>query len=186
MESSAEEKKTNEMVTIFTSAEEFTRKVDEVISSLKSRQPFSLGLKLTRNNNPNMSADVIWRLIPREDWTLWSFTELELALNVLVCRLQTAANVVETQLNLTYSLLGNASDEEQARVWKLMSKLNNLTYLNISSNKLKVISPLVCDLIHLQHLGLSNNCITPEGMIGVCELLKVCCVVLCLGKHDDD
>jgi len=56
----------------------------------------------------------------------------------------------------------------------LMSKLNNLTYLNLGANELSVVPPLVCNLIHLQELYLSWNEISAEGVVGVCELLKVC------------
>ena len=66
--------------------------------------------------------------------------------------------------------MGDISDE----VWKLRSKF---TYLNLGGNKLKVISPLVCDLVHLQHLQLNRNKISEEGDV---ELLKVRCSVVLL------
>ena len=95
-------------------------------------------------------------------------SQVESALRVLASR-QTP-NVRETKLNLRGNELGDIS----AEVWKLCSKLNNLTHLDIGGNKLKVVSPLVCDLVHLQHLDLGDNRISAEGVVGVCELLKVC------------
>lgn len=59
-------------------------------------------------------------------------------------------------------------------MWKLFSKLHNLTRLHLEGNKLKEISPLIGDLVHLQHLHLGRNSLSAEGVVGVGELLKVC------------
>jgi len=118
------------------------------------------------------SVDIDWRIAP-PGVRPWSLSEVELVLSVLASR-QTP-NVTETKLDLWGNQLGGIS----AEVWKLFSKLNNLTYLDIGFNCLRVISPLVCDLVHLQQLQLHGNGISAEGVVGVCELLKVCCSIVC-------
>ena len=113
------------------------------------------------------------RIVPPGGPRCWSLSEVELVLSVLTSR-QTP-NVTETKLSIWNNQLGDIS----AEVWKLCSKLNNLTHLNIGWNKLRVISPLVCDLVHLQQLRLNWDPISAEGVVVVCELLKVCCSVVC-------
>ena len=171
----AEQKKEVWLRSVFTTKEEFVKEVEKVFTSLKSRNPFLLGVNMRfdrYSRDLTIDADIQWRIDPPVSRP-WSLPELELVLSVLASR-QTP-NVTETHLNFEGNNLGDIS----AEVWKLCSKFNNLTYLHIGSNKLSVISPLVCDLVHLQQLHLVWNKISAEGVVGVCELLKVCCSVVC-------
>ena len=154
----------------FTTEEEFVKEVEKVFTSLKDRHPFSLAIDMGYYTSL-MEADVNWRIAPAVGGDTWSLSQVESALRVLASR-QTP-NVRETLLNISYNGLGDIS----AEVWKLLSKFNNLTYLNLALNKLSVISPLVCDLTHLQYLHLNHNNISAEGVVGVCELLKVLIII---------
>jgi len=104
----------------FTTKEEFVKEAERVFTSLKSRNPFSLGVDMGHYLG-SLVVDVQWRITPR-DGCDWSLSEMELVLSVLASR-QTP-NVTETQLNLYYNDLGDIS----AEVWKLCSKFENLTY----------------------------------------------------------
>ena len=154
--------KKEEIESEFTTKEEFVEEVEKIFTSLESRNPFSLGVSMGYGW---FEVDVQWKITLYGRY--WSLSEVELVLSVLTSR-QTP-NVTETKLGLWNNDLGDIS----AEVWKLCSKLNNLTYLDIGSNNLSVISPLVCDLVHLQQLLLYENNISAEGVVGVCELLKV-------------
>ena len=155
----------------FTTKEEFVKEAERVFTSLKSRNPFSLGVDMGHYLG-SLVVDVQWRINP-SDGCDWSLSEVELVLSVLASR-QTP-NVTETQLDLRSNKFGDIS----AEVWNLCSKLNNLIYLDLGYNKMRVISPLVCDLVHLQQLHLDMNPISAEGVVGLCELLKVCCSIVC-------
>ena len=155
----------------FTTEEEFVEEVEKIFTSLKDRNPFSLGIYMGYDELSFMEGDIYWRIFP-PDGGRWSLSKVESALRVLASR-QTP-NVREAKLYLYDNELGDIS----AEVWKLCSKLNNLTCLNIGDNKLKVVSSLVCDLTHLQHLNLYRNKISAEGVVVVCELLKVCSLIV--------
>ena len=158
-------KKKEEIKSVFTTKEEFVKEVEKIFTSLKNRNPFSLAVEMGYGSSLN--ADIQW-IITLPDDGRWSLSEVELVLSVLTSR-QTP-NVTETQLHLH----GNELGDIPAEMWKLFSKLNNLTHLDIGFDKLRFISPLVYDLVHLQQLHLMGNRISVEGVVGVCELLKVC------------
>ena len=167
------EKKKEEIKSVFTTEEEFVKEVEKIFTSLKNRNPFSLGVNMGYWEWSSSEVDIQWRIVHPPDGRRWSLSEVELVLSVLASR-QTP-NVTETKLDLDGNELGDIS----AEVWKLCSKLNNLTYLNVGDNKLRIISPLVCYLVHLQQLHSYGNIISVEGVVVVCELLKVCCSVVC-------
>jgi len=165
-----EQKRNEEFELKFISKEEFVAEVEKVFSSLKEHQPFSLGVEMGYPCK-EMGVEVEWRITSPDEARQWSLAEVEFMLGVVVSR-QTP-NVRETKLDFCTCKLGDIS----AEVWKLLSKLNNLTHLNLGDNNLSVVSPLVGDLIHLRILHLHGNRISPEGVVGVCELLKVCCSI---------
>ena len=162
------QKEKMEIKSKFRTEEEFVKEVEKVFTSLKDRHPFSLGVDMGGYEGWSAEVDIHWRIVPPLRGHSWSLSQVESALRVLTSR-QTP-NVRETKLDISDNELENVS----AEVWKLISKLNNFTYLDIADNKLSVISPLVCDLTHLQQLNLNFNNISAEGVDGVCELLKVC------------
>jgi len=152
--------------TDFSTKEKFVDEVEKTFSSLKGDDaPFALGVNLS--SLLPLEVDVNWRIRPHGD-RHWSLSEVEFVLDVVASR-QTP-NVKETKLSLYGNQLGDIPDG----VWKLMSKLHNLTHLDIGLNELSVVSPLVGDLIHLQQLDLCRNKMSAEGVVVVCELLKVC------------
>jgi len=154
--------------------EKFVGEVEKIFSSLKEHEPFSLGVNMGYLGSP-LSVDVEWKMIPFPG-PHWSLSQVEFVLSVLTSR--QSPNVKETQLSFYNNEFGDIS----AEVWKLLSKLHNLTHLSLRFNKLSVVSPLIGDLIHLQELYLVWNNISAEGVVGVCELLKVCCSVgYCVG-----
>ena len=89
----AEEKK-KKIKSKFTAEEEFVKEAERVFTSLKDREPFSLGVDLRYES---LSVDIHWRITPPKgrDFTA---SEVEFMLSVLVSR-QTP-NVTETQLSL--------------------------------------------------------------------------------------
>jgi len=165
------EKKRKQQFNLVFSGEEkekFAAEVERIFSRLKNKKPFSLGLT---DVYWTLEVDVEWIVFDREDRKLTP-SEVEFMLGVLASH-QTP-NVKETNI----SLYNNEFEDESAEVWKWLPKLNNLTYLNFGRNDLSVISPLVCDLIHLQHLHLNENNVSAQGVVIVCELLKVCCSIV--------
>jgi len=143
------------------------KEVEKIFSSLKDHKPFSLGVDMGADDIP--SVDVKWRIsIHRFNHQL---STIEFRLNVLISH--QLPNVTETR----FSFHGCNLSRIPTELWRLLSKFNNLTYLNIGFNTLRVVSPLVCDLIHLQELHLEAISISAEGVVGVCELLKVCCSI---------
>jgi len=168
-----EERKKGKMwlQSVFSTKEQFVGEVEKIFSSLKDHQPYSLGVDMSHYATV-FEVDVRWRISPEhapEDFRHCSSSEVEFILGVVASR--QPPNVKETKLSLWSNRLGDISDE----LWTLMSKLNNLTHLHIGSNNLRAVSPLLGDLIHLQRLDLGGNYISDEGVVGVCELLKVCC-----------
>ena len=157
-----EKKREKEIETEFRTEEEFVKEVEKIFTSLKDRNPFSLAIDMG-DYESLMEVDVQWRIFPPlvGGRRRWSLSQVASALRVLASR-QTP-NVRETLLIISYNYLGDIS----AEVWKLCSKLNNLTYLHIGINKLRVISPLVCVLVHLQQLQLNDNNISAEGVVVV-------------------
>ena len=164
-----EQEESKQFESVLNSKEQFVGEVEWTFWSLKDRKPFSLGVDM--GHFSSMEVDVHWNITPPGDRHRWSLSEVEFMLSVLASR-QTP-NVKETKLSLS----DNSLDDVSAEVWKLMSKLNNLTYLNLEWNKLRAVSPLLGDLIHLQQLKLGWNKLSAEGVVGVCELLKVCCSI---------
>jgi len=116
--------------------EGFVAEVEEIFSSPKDRKPLSLGITMGHGLSTFSSLEVDVKLIFPPANRPWSLAEVEFVLGVLASR-QTP-NVKETKLSFYADELGDIS----AEVWKLLSKLNNLTYLNIAWNKLRVVSPL--------------------------------------------
>jgi len=162
-EQKKEEKK---FQTYFSTKEKFVGEVEKFFRSLKDHQPFSLEVNMAPLG-ASFEGDVRWR-ITSPHGCRWSIPEVEFMLDVVTSR-QTP-NVKETKVSLSDNSLGDISDQ----VCKLLSKLNNLTHLKLGGNELRVVPPLLGDLIHLQKLYLINNMISAEGVVGVCELLKVC------------
>lgn len=160
------QKEKKKIESAFRTEEEFVKEVEKIFTSLKGHDPFSLEVNMG-SYGLELEVDIEWK-IALPDGRQWSLSQVESALRVLASR-QTP-NVRETHLNIGDNNLGDIS----AEVWRLFPKLNNLSYLDIGLNKLSVVSPLVCDLTHLQHLNLNGNHISAEGVVGVCELLKVC------------
>jgi len=153
--------KKKEFASVFTSEEEFVKEAEKVFRSLKDRNPFSFGVSMGHDNDP-LEVDVQWRITPRHS-RHWTRPQLEFILSVLASR-QTR-NVKETQLNLHDNYLGSSAE--------LFPKLANLTYLNIGSHGLSVISPLIGELIHIRELNLGGSRMSTEGFAIVCELFKV-------------
>jgi len=158
-----EQKEKKEFKSEFNSREEFVAEAAKVISSLKDDEPFSLGVDM--GISCVLQVDVEW-IISFPDYSYeWTPFDVEFILSVLASR-QTP-NVKEIQLGLYHNELSDSS----AEVWSLLSKFNNLTYLDIGRNGLSDIPSSVCNLIHLRELRLSRSKISD----GFCELLKVCC-----------
>ena len=161
----------------FTTKETFLKEADKVFWSLEDRKPFSLVVDMGDHSFDDFGDDdswdrkarsfrEVWWMLPPSFCRGWSSDELEFVLSVLVSH-QTP-NVKETQLNLR----GNRIDISAA-TWKSISKLHNLTYLDVRFNELRVVPPLLADLLHLQHLNLGWNKISAGE--AVCDLLKVSC-----------
>ena len=168
----AEEKKKKEQIkSEFTTKRKFWDEAEKIFTSLKSRNPFSLGVDV--GHRRSLDVDVYWYISLPDVGKHCSPDHLEFVLRVLVC--YQTSNVVETQLNL----YGNCLYDIPAKMWKLFSKFNNVTYLNLGDNRMKVISTSICDFVHLQYLNLSWSELSEEGVVGVCELLKVCCPIVC-------
>ena len=121
-----EQKGKKELIhSVFSTKEEFVVEVEKIFSSLKDSPPFSLGVDMGRHWRP-IQVDVEWRITTSDsDRHRWSLSEVEFVLSVVVSR-QTP-NVKEIRINVVAERFGDIS----AEVWKLLSKLNNLTHLNL-------------------------------------------------------
>jgi len=169
-------KKRKSIESEFTTEENFAKDAKTIFTLLEDQESFSLGVDLEHPDQKVSSLEVVdleWKIPPPDHrGHRWRGYEVESVLSALVSR-QTP-NVKETKLSLYRIELGECISRRSPELWKLLPKLNNLTYLNMGNNGLSDVSPLIRRLIHLQELDLSLNRISAEGVGSVCQLIKVC------------
>jgi len=160
----------------FSSEEKFVVEAERVFSSLRGCQSVSLGvdMRYDKSNSPPVldSMKVRWRISPAGGHRLWSSSEVEIILGVVASH--KTPNVKETQLCIEpHGFL-----QLSAGGWELMSKHNIVSCVDFVGYYLSRDSTWLRQLIHVQKLK-GGRSITPEGALGICELLKVsrcfCC-----------